>query len=86
MTTATSPEYDITLKGKLARRKRLPVTKQGDDTLPILGRLLQYMAGGERRPRFIRGNGNPSGRDCDGDLYPVSSRARASTSSAPTAR
>ena len=54
MTVATHPEDGITLKGKLERRKSVPVTERKDDTTQILRRLVGYMAGGERRPRFLR--------------------------------
>ncbi|HHY55244.1 MAG TPA: ABC transporter ATP-binding protein [Chloroflexi bacterium] len=54
MTAATRPQVNITLKGKLEQRKRTPVTERKDDTALILRRLVGYMAGGERRPRFIR--------------------------------
>jgi ATP-binding cassette subfamily B protein len=53
-TTTTPPQYDITLKRKLTGRKQAPVTERKSDTLQILGRLVNYTAGGERRPRFLR--------------------------------
>jgi hypothetical protein len=40
--------------GKLEGRKSVPVTERKDDTTLVLRRLVNYMAGGERRPRFLR--------------------------------
>ena len=54
MTAAVRPEDGITLKGKLEGRKSVPVTERKDDTTLVLRRLVRYMAGGERRPRFLR--------------------------------
>lgn len=42
MTAATRPEANITLKGKLEQRKRVPVTERKDDTALILRRLVGY--------------------------------------------
>ena len=54
MTAATQPAAAITLKAKLDKRKRVPVTDRKGDTTAILRRLVSYMAGGASRPRFVR--------------------------------
>jgi ABC-type multidrug transport system fused ATPase/permease subunit len=51
MTTVTRESF--TLKGRIEARKRTPVTEKKDDTLQIVGRLVNYMAGGKDRSRFI---------------------------------
>lgn len=51
--TATTQPRGLTLKERMATRKRVPATEKKDDTGLILRRLIGYMAGGESRTQFI---------------------------------
>lgn len=51
--TATTKTRALTLKERMETRKRVPATEKKDDTGLILRRLVNYMAGGESRTRFI---------------------------------